>query len=590
MMASPISPARPSQEAASRLKYLSEQAWELRSRDAKRAEELANEAVLLAQSLHDRHGLASAFLARSYARYKLSQWRAARQDAEEARLLFEVLGDSPQLLETLNVLGIIYGETGHLEEALETFLSNYTLCNVLSKPERASVALNNAAIVYNFLGDYASALELYTKSLELCKSLDYREGIGRALKNIGVTHLEMKHFHEALEYLQQALTFQELRDEPQLHSYTLVDIGRCYQALGQLDEALSYVAQGLVLAEDNHNLTGVADALDTLGMLQLERGNLTEAQHHLDRALWLKREMKEPLGQVTTQRYRSTLLLQQEKPDLAVLVLQEALDLAEETGSKTGLYQVHLLLSRAYEQSSDLAKALAHHKTYVQLKDDVFNEASSRMLQSLRVTAQIEKAEKEREIYRLKNVELAQANEQLQQLDLQKSQLLERLEQQAVQDGLTGLYNRRYFDEQLQRFFEQAVAQQTPLSVMMCDVDNFKRINDTFSHQVGDKVLVTIAKILSESIRQSDVLARYGGEEFILLMPTTSHDIAMSVSERLRQNVANYPWYTVHPDLKVTLSLGVASDLSSNNPEKLTALADLHLYKAKRLGKNRVQG
>ncbi len=590
MLASPIPTHHLPQEAVSRLRYLNAQAWELRSRDAKQAEELGSEAVALAQALGDQNGLANAYLARGYARYKLSHWGAARQDAEEARALFEGLGDSPQLLETLNVLGIIYGETGNLEKALETFLSNHTLCQELSKPDRASVALNNAAIVYNLLGDYASAIELYTKSLELCKTLDYREGIGRALKNIGVTHFEMKHYPEALEYLQQALSFREVTDEPQLHSYTLVDTGRCHKALGNSTEALRYISQGLALAETIENRTGIADALDELGTLHLDQGNLTDAQQCLDRALWIKRDINEPPGQMATQLKRSALFLAQDKPELALRVLQEALGLAETIGSKTGLYQVHLALSQSYEKIKDVPLAFQHHKAYIQLKDDVFNESSSHILQSLRVTRQVEKAEKEREIYRLKNVELAQANEQLHRLDTQKTRLLGQLKKQAQEDGLTGLFNRRYFDERLKHSFQEALEHDLPLSIMLCDIDNFKSINDTFSHQVGDQVLTTVARLLREGIRHSDVLARYGGEEFILLMPGARKDAALELCERLRKRIAEYDWERLGAGLNVTLSLGIASDLSSGNHEKLTSLADKHLYEAKRLGKNRVRG
>jgi diguanylate cyclase len=590
MLTSPESATRTPQEAASRLHYLNTQAWELRSRDAKRAEELGHEAVDLARTLNHQHGLANAYLARGYARYKLSHWDAARQDAEEARILFEILDDAPQLLETLNVLGIIYGETGKLAEALETFLSNYTLCNDLSKPDRASVALNNAAIVYSLLGDYVNALELYTKSLELCKTLAYREGIALALKNIGVTHFEMKHYVEALEYLQQSLSYKELYEVPQLHSYTLVDMGRCYKSLGRKDEALAFVSRGLEIAETIENRTGIADALGELGALYLEGGNLAEAQACLDRALWIKRDINEPPGQMTIQLKRSKLFFAEGKPDLALRVLQEAYELAETIGGKTGLHQVHLALSEAYETLGDITLAFSHHKTYVRLKDEVFNETSSRILQSLRVTRQVEKAEQEREIYRLKNVELAAVNDQLHRLDAQKSRLLGQLKKQAQEDGLTGLFNRRYFDERLKHTFQEALEHDLPLSVMLCDIDNFKHINDTFSHQTGDKVLVTVAKLLREEVRESDVLARYGGEEFILLMPGARHKAALDLCERLRRRVAEYDWAGITPGLSVTLSLGVASDLSSGNHEKLTALADKNLYQAKNLGKNRVQG
>lgn len=122
----------------------------------------------------------------------------------------------------------------------------------------------------------------------------------------------------------------------------------------------------------------------------------------------------------------------------------------------------------------------------------------------------------------------------------------------------------------------------------MCDIDNFKSINDTFSHQTGDMVLIKVAELFKKGLREADVLARYGGEEFVLLMPTTVLNNAVRLCERLCQSIANYSWQDIHPDLKVTVSMGVANDPSCNNYEKLIAQADLKLYEAKRSGKNKV--
>lgn len=123
---------------------------------------------------------------------------------------------------------------------------------------------------------------------------------------------------------------------------------------------------------------------------------------------------------------------------------------------------------------------------------------------------------------------------------------------------------------------------------MMCDIDNFKSINDTFSHQMGDLVLTKVSELFKKGLRETDVLARYGGEEFILLMPTTVLDNAVRLCERLRQNIASYAWHEYHPDLKVTVSVGVANNPSCSNYEKLIAQADEKLYEAKRSGKNKV--
>lgn len=207
----------------------------------------------------------------------------------------------------------------------------------------------------------------------------------------------------------------------------------------------------------------------------------------------------------------------------------------------------------------------------------------------MRVQFETERAERESEIYRLKNVELAQANADLQKLNEQATGLLEQLERQAQEDALTGLYNRRYADAQLHEAFLRARRFGHTLSVALLDIDNFKRINDTFSHAVGDEVLRVVARLFKAELREIDTVARYGGEEFVLLLPETSARAAAAVCDRLRLEVAAYPWSTVAPGLRVTLSIGLSDELSVPTYEKLVALADGKLYEAKHSGKNQVR-
>ena len=167
---------------------------------------------------------------------------------------------------------------------------------------------------------------------------------------------------------------------------------------------------------------------------------------------------------------------------------------AGQVGSQTDLYKVHEALAEAYWHKETFRDAFEHLQRYVETKDKVFNKGSDLRLQGLRVQFEIEQAEKETEIYRLRNVELAQANEglrvlteSLQQANHQKSQLLKQLERQAREDALTGLHNRRHFDAQLAQEFARTRRFGLNLSVMICDLDNFKRINDRFSHSTGDR-------------------------------------------------------------------------------------------------------
>ncbi len=170
----------------------------------------------------------------------------------------------------------------------------------------------------------------------------------------------------------------------------------------------------------------------------------------------------------------------------------------------------------------------------------------------------------------------------------QKEALLKRLERLSHEDALTGLYNRRYLEQRLVEEFARARRYKHPLTVALADIDNFKQINDRLSHAVGDLTLKQVAQILRQTLRQTDIVARYGGEEFAMVFPETSLEDARYVCQKVRIAVEQYPWQTIHPDLRVTLSIGVSDDLSLVNHEKLLADADHWMYQAKYSGKNRV--
>lgn len=158
----------------------------------------------------------------------------------------------------------------------------------------------------------------------------------------------------------------------------------------------------------------------------------------------------------------------------------------------------------------------------------------------------------------------------------------------SVQDSLTGLYNRRYLDENLRSVFSRAKRYGKSLSVMICDIDNFKRINDTLSHEVGDKVLRQVAQILQNAVRDADVVARYGGEEFVIVFPETLVNHAAIVCERIRRHVEQHAWEDIIQGLQVTLSIGLTGDITVADHEKMLAAADDKLYHAKAEGKNQL--
>lgn len=170
----------------------------------------------------------------------------------------------------------------------------------------------------------------------------------------------------------------------------------------------------------------------------------------------------------------------------------------------------------------------------------------------------------------------------------------EELARLATRDGLTGLFNRRRFDETLQVEWQRARRDRTPLSVVMADVDHFKLFNDTYGHQAGDACLRQVAEALQSQVRRSaDLVARYGGEEFVILLPSTPREGGLIVAEAARAAVAalGIPHARSTAGPVVTLSLGCATRWpgADEPPTGLVERADRALYEAKRAGRNRVE-
>src|SRR6185436_12378138 len=161
----------------------------------------------------------------------------------------------------------------------------------------------------------------------------------------------------------------------------------------------------------------------------------------------------------------------------------------------------------------------------------------------------------------------------------------------AITDQLTGLFNRRYMSRHLGTLISNAAATGKPVSFLILDIDFFKKINDTYGHDVGDDVLREFANRVSHNVRGIDLACRYGGEEFVVVMPDTDMTFAYMVAERLRQSVADIPFKIAVPpgQITVTISIGVtASEGSADTAEALLRRADQALYRAKRDGRNRV--
>ena len=192
------------------------------------------------------------------------------------------------------------------------------------------------------------------------------------------------------------------------------------------------------------------------------------------------------------------------------------------------------------------------------------------------------------DVYHEANANLAQALADEAAITLETARLFQEVERLSTIDPLTGMFNRSYFETAAEREISLALRNQQPLAMLMLDIDHFKKVNDTYGHSIGDKVLTEVANACLENLRKTDINVRFGGEEFAVLCPNTNTDGAVNLAERIRNAVSTLTFYAGENSFRVTVSIGIT--LINQGGDTLINLAkhaDEALYSAKSQGRNR---
>jgi diguanylate cyclase (GGDEF)-like protein len=395
-------------------------------------------------------------------------------------------------------------------------------------------------------------------------------------------HIPMSHQEEALADAEVSLQAALRLREPRAIAAAQGNVAGRWFALGfrqQADGASSLAAnslgQALVLGEQ---AVSAADGIDSIWLNLANLNNLCGTATVLRDAARAQAayERLEQLSQASGVHFHLAhaslhmvrLLQHQGRIGEALSLIEREQPKAEAVGAHRAAALLNLVASRLLEEQADFAAALAAYKRYHAAEQGERRERAEQLSRVSAVREAAEQARAEAEALRTANVALSR---------------------QALSDPLTGIANRRHFDEALAATLAEPVpAGQVVGYLALLDADHFKEVNDRHSHSVGDQVLRELAGLLAQQCRASDLAARWGGEEFAVLLRSTDLDQASSVCERLRQTVQQHPWQALAPGLAVTVSLGLVPLRAGADAAATLRLCDEMLYQAKREGRDRV--
>jgi signal transduction histidine kinase/Tfp pilus assembly protein PilF len=363
---------------------LNDYAWTVMRTDMKSAMARTDQALELAKNFAYESGMARSLRNRGLCQQQLSNYEQALRDISDALYLFRKTSD----------------KTGEAS------------------------ALNNLGNIFSDLGEYPKALEYFEQSLKFYAEQDYKLGEAACINNIGSIHYKLGENSKALGYFQQSLKLYKDINHKQGEATSLTSVGKVYSELGAQTQALTNMLDGLKLFETLGDRQSEASIHKDIGSVYEKLDYAEQAIEHFERSLSLNEQIGDRHGIAVAQLGLGQLFLSKEMNDQAFDQLHRALELSEDIRAKPEIYKAHQLLAETYKQSGNYEKAFDHIEKFYQLKTEVSGEEVSRKLANQQITFAVEKSQKEAEIYRLQNVELAHANEALKHASELKTELL----------------------------------------------------------------------------------------------------------------------------------------------------------------------
>jgi diguanylate cyclase (GGDEF)-like protein len=466
----------------------------------------------------------------------------------------------------------------------------------------AAAGLGNAALMARaltvqgqialHLGDVHGALELSVEAERMLEDVDDLVATAESCCLRSKVSFFTGALAEALKQAHEAIRYANQSEEAHLRLFALRNASFVF-GNAELHESNLQVLDMIDLAVATGHHWEEAAGRNDWALVQAEAGQIDSAIAEIERAarvaervepnLWLRAGIAGSRAQIELMAGRARNAI--ESADESRALFDQCSTTSPHMLSGTVNVQVKARTELGdFEAASDIAEtALAD---IGDISSNVNGEIFAALAEALRAAGRIDEAyealSRSAELQRAAFRELEQMRLKFERASLEASMLRNQLER----DWLTGLYNRRFLAREMSE--DRGAHFEFPLCVAVLDLDNFKQINDTFGHPVGDQVLVRLANLMRHAVRPVDVVARSGGEEFTLVLPNTRLNAGTAVSERLRLAIESQSWDDIAIGLTVTASIGVTGARAQADFDQLVSVADANLYAAKRAGRNRV--
>ncbi|MGI2188814.1 diguanylate cyclase [Shewanella oncorhynchi] len=472
--------------------------------------------------------------------------------------------------------------------------------------------------LYSYIGDFSAALDDLVTAQDLYESLNLSGWANINLADVATSFRRYGDPQSAIRYYTKLKALYLKNNNQEQAMYVNSDIGLALDELGEHQQAVDNFLVSYQYFKEHQQEKVAATMATNIAYSLIKLNRLTEAEKYLIEADTVINE-KDLTDYSFMKLFMADIKFQQARYKEALIELEQGEKAFRTLQNNRGLTQLLQLKSNIYVAMNDLSAAYGALQEFVTLTKKVDGNSLSHHTTELKVKFDTSRIESENqrliENQNLKEQELAllEKNKSLQHIILLLAGFIltivsifaykqvhrnRQLQVIALTDYLTKLPNRRHIYAQAAKYFQQALKHQSPFSVIIFDADHFKKINDNFGHELGDRALMTIANAGRTLSGNKDLVGRIGGEEFLILLPNTDATGALALAHQLQNHISRLSAQNLPAELKLTVSAGVATLEPQNNTEDayqdkdfatLLKRADNALYDAKNAGRNCVK-